>query len=71
MGTGGTEMRCSRLMLGVGVLAAAPVWTACTVGANYSRPPLPSPPQYRFVNGAEAESLADVPWFQIFDDPTL
>jgi outer membrane protein, multidrug efflux system len=64
-------MRGSRLMLGFGLLAAAPVWTACTVGANYSRPPLPSPPQYRFVNGAEAESLADVPWFQIFDDPTL
>ena len=41
------------------------------MGANYSRPPLPSPPQYRFVNGAEAESLADVPWFQIFEDPTL
>ena len=41
------------------------------MGANYSRPPLPSPPQYRFVNGPEAESLADVPWFEVFDDPTL
>jgi outer membrane protein, multidrug efflux system len=63
-------MRRRSLMLAL-VVAVAPLWTACTVGANYARPPLPSPPQYRFVNGAEAESLADVPWFQIFDDPTL
>jgi multidrug efflux system outer membrane protein len=49
----------------------APVWTACTVGANYARPPMPSPAQYRFVNGAEAESLADIPWFQVFQDPML
>ena len=63
-------MRRRSLMLAL-VVAAAPLWTACTVGANYSRPPLPSPPQYRFVNGGEAESLADVPWFEIFQDPTL
>jgi outer membrane protein, multidrug efflux system len=63
-------MRRRSLMLAL-VVAAAPLWTACTVGTNYARPPMPSPPQYRFVNGSEAESLADVPWFQIFDDPTL
>ena len=63
-------MRRRSLMLAL-VVAAAPLWTACTVGANYSRPPLPSPPQYRFVNGGEAETLADVPWFEIFQDPTL
>ena len=63
-------MRRRSLMLAL-VVASAPLWTACTVGANYSRPPLPSPPQYRFVNGGEAETLADVPWFEIFQDPTL
>ena len=35
------------------------------------RPQLPSPPQFRFVEGAQAESLADAPWFQVFDDPAL
>ena len=63
-------MRRRSLMLAL-VVASAPLWTACTVGANYSRPPLPSPPQYRFVNGGEAATLADVPWFEIFQDPTL
>ena len=30
------------------------------------------PAQYRFVEGAaQAQSLADSPWWQVFDDPTL
>ena len=42
------------------------------VGPNYARPQMPTPPQYRFVQEpAQAESLADAPWFQVFDDPTL
>jgi multidrug efflux system outer membrane protein len=42
------------------------------VGPNYERPKLPTPPQYRFVEGAsQAQSLADAPWWQIFADQTL
>jgi len=44
----------------------------CTVGPNYERPKLLPPQQFRFAeNVSQAESLADVPWFQIFDDPIL
>ena len=44
----------------------------CTVGANYARPQMPAPPQYRFVAAnAQAQSLADAPWFQVFDDPAF
>jgi multidrug efflux system outer membrane protein len=33
---------------------------------------VPTPPQYRFVEApAQAETLADAPWFQVFDDPAL
>jgi multidrug efflux system outer membrane protein len=33
---------------------------------------MPIPAQYRFAEGpAQAESLADAPWFQVFDDPAL
>src|SRR5262245_34730104 len=41
------------------------------VGPNYSRPEVPNPTQYRFVEGPQAQSLADAPWWQIFDDPAL
>jgi multidrug efflux system outer membrane protein len=47
--------------------------TGCSaVGPNYARPPMLNPAQYRFVEGADqAQSLADSPWWQIFDDPAL
>jgi multidrug efflux system outer membrane protein len=69
MGTGATEVRlttCLSILAGL-----TPFWTGCMMGADYSRPPMPSPAQYRFVSGPEAVSLADAPWFQIFEDPTL
>lgn len=45
---------------------------ACVVGPNYSRPQMPAPPQFRFVEGpAEAESLADLPWWEVAKDAQL
>jgi len=41
------------------------------VGKNYSRPPLPTPATYRFADPAEAQSLADEPWWQVFTDEKL
>ena len=57
-----------------GILAAfaSVALTGCTVGPNYARPALPTPPQYRFDEATtQAQSLADAPWFQVFDDPAL
>jgi len=46
--------------------------TGCAVGPNYQRPEMPAPPQHRFLEGpAEAESLADVPWWEVTKDPQL
>ena len=55
------------------VAAIGPLTAGCAaVGPNYERPQMPIPTQYRFVEGtAQAQSLADSPWFQVFDDPTL
>jgi multidrug efflux system outer membrane protein len=51
---------------------ASSVLTGCTVGADYARPQNPTPPQYRFAEAtAQAQSMADAPWFQVFDDPPL
>jgi len=56
------------LSLAIGSLTAG----CAPGGSNYSRPPVPSPSQYRFVEDtAQAQSLADSPWFQVFDDPAL
>jgi multidrug efflux system outer membrane protein len=56
----------------VATIAVSSLSMACAVGPNYARPQLPTPPQYRFVEGtAQAQTLADSPWWQVFDDPTL
>jgi outer membrane protein, multidrug efflux system len=54
-------------------MAASVALTGCAaVGPNYERPKLPTPPAYRFVEPpAQAQSLADMAWFQVFDDPAL
>jgi multidrug efflux system outer membrane protein len=44
----------------------------CTVGPNYERPKLEPPVQHRSATAqAAAESVADVPWWQIYNDPAL
>ena len=45
---------------------------ACAVGPNYKRPSVPVPERfYGEERAAEARSLADVPWWDVFEDPTL
>ena len=52
--------------------AVAVAAAGCSVGPNYERPKLPSPAEYRFAEAtAQAQSLADAPWFQVFEDQTL
>jgi multidrug efflux system outer membrane protein len=43
----------------------------CTAGPNYKRPDLEPPSQFRGVQAAAAESMADLPWWQVFDDQVL
>ena len=51
---------------GLALLAAG-----CALGPNYKRPPVPVPPTWRDLPVAEAESLANTPWWTVFDDPQL
>ena len=56
----------------LGALAAIAVFSACTVGPNYRRPVIVVPDHfYGSTAPAEAASLADVPWFDVFGDPAL
>src|SRR6266850_1363379 len=53
------------VLLGLGL-------AGCAIGPNYKRPSLPVPERYYAdERAAEARSLADVPWWDIFDDPIL
>jgi multidrug efflux system outer membrane protein len=57
------------------ILAAtlgAALLAGCAVGPNYKRPVVDAPAVTRGQIGpAEAESLADAPWWQVFQDPVL
>jgi multidrug efflux system outer membrane protein len=69
-------MHTPHLFRRVGIPAAVVVLGltagACTVGPNYERPKLEPPTQHRGPAGqAAAESVADVPWWQIYQDPAL
>jgi hypothetical protein len=44
----------------------------CAVGPNYKRPSIDAPEVTRGQIGpAEAASLADLPWWQVFEDPVV
>jgi outer membrane protein, multidrug efflux system len=53
-------------------MGAAAVAAGCAVGPNYKRPAVALPPQfYGEPAAAEARSLADLPWWDVFQDPVL
>jgi multidrug efflux system outer membrane protein len=45
--------------------------TGCAVGPNYKRPAVTAPEMVRGVSAAEAVSLADRPWWEVFGDDAL
>jgi multidrug efflux system outer membrane protein len=63
--------RCSTALVLLGL-----VFSGCAVGPNYQRPPVTVPERFyaderAAEEAAEARSLADAPWWEVFDDPTL
>jgi multidrug efflux system outer membrane protein len=43
----------------------------CAVGPNYKRPAVNTPANYRFAESQTTNSLADLPWWEVFKDPML
>jgi len=52
-------------------LVALAVFAGCAVGPNYKRPVVNAPAQFRFAENMDTNSMADLPWWQVFQDPTL
>jgi multidrug efflux system outer membrane protein len=58
-----------RAAAAVAILAAA---GGCAVGPRYERPPTAAPGQFYGLTGpGQPASLADLPWWEVFQDPTL
>ena len=44
----------------------------CAIGPNFTRPEVDVPEIYReTVDPSQAQSLADLPWWKVFEDPVL
>src|SRR5262249_49196615 len=63
----GRRARVDRSILAFSALRA----TACSFAPEYKRPDTVTPAEYRFAQPGEAASFADLPWWQVFKDPTL
>ena len=62
----------SAVLRGATLALVATLLTGCPVGPNYVRPESTPPPDfYGQVQAPEAESLADLPWWEVFSDPVL
>ena len=61
-----TDMARRLLALCLALLAGG-----CALGPNYERPAVPTPPTWRNLPAAEADNLANTPWWELFDDPQL
>jgi multidrug efflux system outer membrane protein len=57
----------NRTLVAVAALAAS----ACSFAPPYQRPEAGVPVQYRFAEPKETASIADLPWWKLFNDPAL
>lgn len=55
-----------------GIILATAILAGCAVGPNYKRPTIVPPAVTRGqIEPAKAASLADLPWWEVFQDPVL
>jgi len=63
-----TRSASGRIVSGI---AATVFLGGCMLGPNYKRPVVAEPQTFRGQATAEAASLADAPWWDVFEDPIL
>lgn len=56
---------------GVIILPLFLLLAGCAVGPNYRRPSVNAPTDFRAASAHQRESIADLPWWEIFKDDTL
>src|SRR5882672_8588129 len=55
----------------VSVATILAILSGCAVGPNYKRPPVDTPATFRFNPNQATNSFGDLPWWEVFKDPTL
>jgi multidrug efflux system outer membrane protein len=70
------QKRIMKMASAISILAGCALAVGCAVGPNYHRPAVQTPATFRDVNGnqpidAQTASYADLPWWQVFQDPQL
>src|ERR1041385_2981928 len=63
------ERRRFRLLLTPVVMLVC--LTGCMVGPDYNRPSMEIPPQFRAATTSDTTSIADLKWFEVFQDEPL
>ena len=64
--------RGARATYGIAAALAFTAVAGCALGPDYHRPPIQTPPSFRFAEGAhDAASIADLPWWDVFHDAAL
>jgi outer membrane protein, multidrug efflux system len=61
----------ARLLSAFSLATSLVLFGGCAVGPNYQKPTVAAPASYRFATGTATNSFADLPWWQVFKDPTL
>ena len=62
------DARAKKLVL---IAALAVSGEGCRLGPDYQRPDVPVPETWREVETSEQQSLANTPWWELFQDPVL
>jgi len=57
-------------LLAVG-LGSIVFMAGCAIGPNYKRPSVDTPGSFRFAASQSTNSFGDLPWWEVFKDPTL
>jgi multidrug efflux system outer membrane protein len=60
-----------RSVMVISSLVAAALLGGCAIGPDYRRPAMVQPATFRGQATAEPASLADAPWWEVFQDPIL
>jgi len=64
------KLQNSRWLFTVGLCSVVFV-AGCAVGPNYKQSSMDAPGSFRFASGQSTNSLGDLPWWEVFKDPTL